>query len=179
MNRQRKTGLSAKRIAKALNTMLGRHCEMTGDNREIIAEELDISRPYLNQITNAGGDTPCPADLLVRLTILLNDATVIETICQLCGGTFIPTRKAPKAELSDVLRAVGEVSKEVGEAVKKVLDSCNDGIISRDEFDSSVRELTEAAVAIDNLIQSVTAMAKQPHKYLATSIAEAEETAHV
>jgi diaminopimelate decarboxylase len=74
------------------------------------------------------------------------------------GGGFFVAYPDVETPADCTMRELAEVIREHSEAVQVVVDACRDGVITGDELQRALKEITEAQEALHRLALALTAM---------------------
>lgn len=134
-----------------------------------IAARMGCSDGALRDLVNPQRKPTCDGDHIVALTRASRNYVVVRTICHLVGGSFV-LRATGAAHEADLLEALGEVLREVGEdaeAIGRAL--AENGRLDAHEVPSILREIDETTERLATL-RDVVASRRAPSPVLGRSL---------
>ena len=131
----RKIGVSERRLLDALKRAIAKHCAATGDTEQDIADEIGISKPYLNGMLNGTAS--------FRLDVLLKTLTL--TDLDYFGIELARIRRAvwqQRKKGEDINTTVGDMLREFGDVIRLVPGS---GPVTPETKAEIITQIDEAA----------------------------------
>lgn len=158
--------LRRKRVADGLAEFIGRHTGAGGDTVEDVAAYVGLSRKQLDQRMHGNrdhGPTALGVHELVALTHALEDASLINLVCRLCGGSFLPDghqlgESHPERSLQHALDLLSAAWQETGESMSVSAEVLHDKIATAEEKVRVEKEINEAILALNKLYSAIKSM---------------------
>lgn len=149
------------RVGEATKRLVEAHTSRGGDRVEDIAAALGMTRKQLDN--RLQGNTHLTVVDLRALTHLLEDDQLIQFVCTLCGGSFLPTPHEegptrPQESYRHALSMLATATRETGEGLSVSMDVLQGQIATAEQKAAVTKELTETMAAIGQLLGAINGL---------------------
>lgn len=129
-----------------------------------LANIINLSKSQIYRYAEdpASSGSRLPADLIPVITRISGCNVIIQNLCSLCGGVFIPIKN--KEERSKDVDYMKVVQKRIN-ATKTVIDANIDKKITKEELKKIKKEIYESIMASAEYIQSIEEEKEQEEDY--------------
>jgi hypothetical protein len=116
----------------------------------LIAAEMGWTPQQLSDATDPNKKPRFAANWIEPLTKTTGDDAIVRTLCARVGGVFVPLPRVT-GDAREIVAALGEVMREVGESAALITAQLSDGRIDALEAADAIKEVDQALTCMSSL----------------------------